>query len=300
MEEYINYKYESDIINIINKCLKLININNSLKQRRIEFDAMFDYEHNLLFLDENNNYTDEINNAIVRWEKYDGNVILKYRPYRRVKFTIRNFYINKIKNILNENIMKEENTTYVITENLPDASEGTIVKWDNESQLYYYINEKINTPVYLAKEQVENNYNIFIRQKEYPEYYGYYYPVLSRKDVLNLYNEYFKHNREKNKHKFETQLRELTKFKAEEILNNQKNEFSNLKNKDIDISDAIQILIKHLKEDNEYRQGWIANIAMAMYDVFNENEWDDGKKNSSLHEQCNKGAENFINLLIKN
>lgn len=52
---------------------------------------------------------------------------------------------------------------------------------------------------------------------------------------------------------------------------------------------AVQILIKKLKEDEDYRQTWIANIAMAFKDCYDEDK--------TFHEIANKAADSFLNNL---
>lgn len=66
---------------------------------------------------------------------------------------------------------------------------------------------------------------------------------------------------------------------------------------------AIWILSKALRTDPEYRQGWVANIAMAYKDA--ESQYRD-KHNlitylnkEHRHNIANQAAENFINQLIK-
>lgn len=208
--------------------------------------------------------------------------------------------------------MKKE--TYVIIADLPDANEGTIVKWCNEKKLYYYFNKKIDTPVYLSEEQVKNNQHFFIKYNKYPEYYGYENPVLSRKDIVNLLEKYVSTSNPDG-HRFKEELKELTKSKAEEILKNQKTKLSNLKqdNNINKLGDALKVLIKHLIEDDRYKENWISNITVSMYDTIlsendkptislcNNNVNKNGKfeiNTSVLKNLCRKGAENFINLFI--
>jgi len=71
----------------------------------------------------------------------------------------------------------------------------------------------------------------------------------------------------------------------------------------------ISRLVEALNNDPEYRQGWIANIAMAFKDQFTYDQWDDyrdyGAPNKtiespeSIHEKANKAAESFINMLCR-
>ena len=61
-----------------------------------------------------------------------------------------------------------------------------------------------------------------------------------------------------------------------------------------DLENAINVLTDSLAEDSDYYQGWLANIAMAMYDEFKEA----GISHPQLHELCNKGAKRFLDYLI--
>tara|TARA_R110000796_G_scaffold48607_1_gene116429 strand:+ start:103 stop:315 length:213 start_codon:yes stop_codon:yes gene_type:complete len=66
---------------------------------------------------------------------------------------------------------------------------------------------------------------------------------------------------------------------------------------------AIWILSRALKNDPEYRRGWVANIAMA----YKDRESQYRKENNLItylnkehrHKIANEAAENFINQLIK-
>jgi hypothetical protein len=301
--EYINHEYESDIINIINESLKLIDINDSIKKRRSDFDVIVDDKHNKIY--KQKNYGSEIETSIINWSEYNGNVMLKYRSYKKVEFTIKRFYISKINNILNDNSMK----TYVVRKKLPDAEVGTLVKWDGEKECYYYnrtySDNNTGNVTYLTSDQILNGADFFIEYDKYPEYYGYENPVLSRKDVLELFNNVFKEKLLNNQRLFREKLRKLTKEKAKKLIENQDNSYNinDILNKTTfdtrsELTDAMKLVRKHLKEDDEYRQGWVANIAMAMYDVFDENGWDDGDGILTLNKLCNMGAERFIDLLI--
>ena len=61
-----------------------------------------------------------------------------------------------------------------------------------------------------------------------------------------------------------------------------------------DLENAINVLTDSLAEDSDYYHGWLANIAMAMYDEFKEA----GISHPQLHELCNKGAKRFLDYLI--
>jgi len=57
-----------------------------------------------------------------------------------------------------------------------------------------------------------------------------------------------------------------------------------------ELREAMLVVRKHLEQDPAYRQGWIANIAMAVVDQSTPYE--------SLHKIANNGAVLFINRLI--
>lgn len=63
----------------------------------------------------------------------------------------------------------------------------------------------------------------------------------------------------------------------------------------------ISSLVQALKDDPEYRETWVANIAMAFKDEMNKSEsvmlLDKGKQ--ELHRITNAAANNFLDLLIK-
>lgn len=61
---------------------------------------------------------------------------------------------------------------------------------------------------------------------------------------------------------------------------------------------ALKILIKNLKNDDEYYYSYQANMAMAFYDEYckNKKRW---KNRQDIHHIANEGAKNFLNLLIK-
>lgn len=64
---------------------------------------------------------------------------------------------------------------------------------------------------------------------------------------------------------------------------------------------AIKVLSEAL-EDPSYYIVWQANIAMAVYDELRNNHvlcCDRDSHRELIHEACNKGATNFLNLLIK-
>ena len=61
------------------------------------------------------------------------------------------------------------------------------------------------------------------------------------------------------------------------------------------ISEALDVL-REAMEDEDYRLGWVANIAMSVYDEITGSK---AKNKKQLREACNKGADNFLNILLK-
>jgi len=61
-----------------------------------------------------------------------------------------------------------------------------------------------------------------------------------------------------------------------------------------DLENAVNVLTDTLAEDSDYYQGWVANIAMTMFDTFKEAD----VSHPRLHELCNKGAKRFIDYLM--
>lgn len=113
--------------------------------------------------------------------------------------------------------MEKEN--YIVIKELPDACVGTVVIWDESANCFYYEKNCWVSPhqkAYLTAGQVTQTPEYFCKAKEYPEYYAYKYPVFSREDILNLLE---KHALTRSIcYKFEVELRELGKTKAEQII----------------------------------------------------------------------------------
>lgn len=65
----------------------------------------------------------------------------------------------------------------------------------------------------------------------------------------------------------------------------------------MEIQDATNELIKHLKDDKDYFYSWQANIAMAIYDNLPDVLPTNKKE---IHEKINEGAKYFLSLLIRN
>lgn len=61
------------------------------------------------------------------------------------------------------------------------------------------------------------------------------------------------------------------------------------------IQEAVQRLVKELKEDKGYFYGWQSNIAMAFVDELNGH----GISFPTLHKLSNQAAINFLNLLCR-
>lgn len=67
----------------------------------------------------------------------------------------------------------------------------------------------------------------------------------------------------------------------------------------MNISDAIQTLIMEIKQDQSYRTGWQANIAMSFYDAFKNSTYGPDVPNDELHKIANTAANNFLSLLCQ-
>ena len=68
-----------------------------------------------------------------------------------------------------------------------------------------------------------------------------------------------------------------------------------------ELSEAVKILVKHLKEDEGYRISWKANIAIAFRDEWQRQANDEGLPCSSddIRSVANKAAINFLNNLCR-
>lgn len=64
-------------------------------------------------------------------------------------------------------------------------------------------------------------------------------------------------------------------------------------------SEAVKTLIESLKKDKGLKQSYVANIAMCCFDEVSNTQKSRNKKlnQQELLQACNKGAENFIDLL---
>lgn len=119
---------------------------------------------------------------------------------------------------------------YIIIKELPDASVGTEVIWDESANAFYYEKECFISPHkrnYLSVEQVTQKPEYFCKAQEYPEYYAYKYPVYSGEEILKLLKDSFpnkliggayKTSASKQLRTFEEGLRKLGKSNAERIL----------------------------------------------------------------------------------
>lgn len=70
-----------------------------------------------------------------------------------------------------------------------------------------------------------------------------------------------------------------------------------------ELQNAVQVLVDALKTDEEYRVGWISNLAMAFKDEYSNytlgfHERDIEVTSDDIHEISNLASENFINLLL--
>jgi len=69
-----------------------------------------------------------------------------------------------------------------------------------------------------------------------------------------------------------------------------------------DLQKAIVVLKNTLETDEDYRRGWVANIAMAFKDNYywyknnNDKEY---LNNEDIHIVANNAAENFIEILCQ-
>lgn len=69
------------------------------------------------------------------------------------------------------------------------------------------------------------------------------------------------------------------------------------------IGQAVDILIKELNNDEDYRRSWKDNIAMSFKDYYSTYNKDKAEplNYEDIHIIANKSAENFLNILcIKN
>lgn len=70
-----------------------------------------------------------------------------------------------------------------------------------------------------------------------------------------------------------------------------------MQDKEITIVQAMDVLCKRLREDEDYWDTWQANIAMAIHDEY----YSHGKSNldgETLHKVFNDGADRFLKQLI--
>jgi len=130
--------------------------------------------------------------------------------------------------VLLTNLNKMEK--YIIIKELPDASVGTEVIWDESANAFYYEKGCYVSPHkrnYLSAGQVTQTPEYFCKAQEYPEYYAYKSPVYSREEILKLLKDSFPNksmsgdyniSASKELRKFEQSLRELGKSNAEKIL----------------------------------------------------------------------------------
>lgn len=61
------------------------------------------------------------------------------------------------------------------------------------------------------------------------------------------------------------------------------------------IRKELDVVCKALREDKELYNSWQANIAMSFFDEFNSTD----KEGTPIMEIANKGAKNFLDMLIK-
>lgn len=94
--DYFNGNYENEIIKCFSDSLNEVNMNLDLNIRRIHHTSIFNVKHRNVF----NNYNNEIESDNIEWNTYDGNVILFYRPFRKIEYTKKTFYVKNMFGIL--------------------------------------------------------------------------------------------------------------------------------------------------------------------------------------------------------
>ena len=123
----------------------------------------------------------------------------------------------------------EKMDKYIVIKELPDASVGTEVVWDENANAFYYEKDfwVSNKKNYLCAEQVTQTPEYFCKAEEYAEYYAYKNPVYSREEVLRLLTESFPNRSMSGEYNvsasrelilFEEKLRNLGKSNAERIM----------------------------------------------------------------------------------
>jgi len=110
---------------------------------------------------------------------------------------------------------------YIVIKGLPDAHVGTEVDWNEKLNCYQYKKSESfanQDATYLTQKQIVENSTFFCKATEYPEYFAYWNPVYTRKDVLDLIKVTFQYKNH-DTYRFEAALRSFGKEKAEKILN---------------------------------------------------------------------------------
>lgn len=70
--------------------------------------------------------------------------------------------------------------------------------------------------------------------------------------------------------------------------------------KNLSIAEAMQVICKAIREDEGYRMGWVANIAMAFKDEYGRNvTYNNDGQYQTIHAIANKAANNFLDLLTR-
>lgn len=139
-----------------------------------------------------------------------------------------------------------ENNKYIVIKELPDASVGTEVIWDDEIGAFVYSKKDIINQVtknYLTFDAVTKNTDFFCKVDIYPDYYAWNYPILSRFEINNLIdqcfidkvfsdgNGKFRISASRELNKFKEKLRELGKTKAEIMIKNKQYDKANIFNR---------------------------------------------------------------------
>lgn len=111
-------------------------------------------------------------------------------------------------------------------------------------------------------------------------------------DVINKLTDYIRHGKE-----FDEEVRELVSGISEKLHHMTMREIEETKIESL--KDAVKVLCEALVKDGGYRQGWKANIAMAVYDTIMGDD-DLTHISETIHDYCNKGAEKFLKTLCSN
>lgn len=66
------------------------------------------------------------------------------------------------------------------------------------------------------------------------------------------------------------------------------------------LKEAVEILVEALRTDEDYRQAWKANIAMAFKDEYYREDFQQSdQETEDVHTLANTSADNFLNQLCR-